>query len=227
MIRKFEALAALLLLPCGACTHNVKVTPTYSPQVVAARSKGRICQHGEAISVAAVNQSREGQSAGTTEAGIHTFKYRFDSDPSLILKYGLEEALRQGGCGRGPSGAATLRVALAFIEARGLECGFSSCEGKGESMVEVTLLDETGRALLTDTFLSSATTDCGLIMCNGKEASELANQILSDAISDTIEGFAEAIRKRLAERAAPATAPATAPDPAADADADEPAAPPS
>jgi hypothetical protein len=223
MIRKFAAPAALLLLSCGACTHNVKVTPTYSPQVVAARSKGRICQHGEAISVSAVNQSREGQSAGTTEAGIHTFKYRFDSDPSLILKYGLEEALRQGGCGRGPSGAATLRVALAFIEARGLECGFSSCEGKGESMVEVTLLDEAGRALLTDTFLSSATADCGLIMCNGKEASGLANEILSDAISDTIAGFAEAIKKQLAERAAAATAP----DPAADAPAGEPAAPPS
>lgn len=226
MIRKFDALAALLLLSCGACTHNVKVTPTYSPQVVAARSQGRICQHGEAISVSAVNQSREGQSAGTTEAGIHTFKYRFDSDPSLILKYGLEEALRQGGCGRGPSGAATLRVALAFIEARGLECGFSSCEGKGESMVEVTLLDESGRALLTDTFLSSATANCGLIMCNGKEASELANEILSDAISDTLAGFAEAIKKRLAERAAPA-APATAPDPAAPAPAGEHAAPPS
>jgi hypothetical protein len=224
MIRNFEAIAALLLLSCGACTHNVKVTPTYSPHVLAARSPGRICPHGEAILVTAVNQSQAGQSAGTTEAGIHTFNYRFDSDPSLILKYGLEEALRQGGCGRGPSGVATLRIALASIEARGLECGFISCEGKGESMVEVTLLDEAGRALLTDTFRSSATSDCGLAICNGKEASTLANEVLSDAIGDTIAGFAAAIKKKLAERAAPA-APAPTPDPAAP--ATEPASPPS
>jgi hypothetical protein len=191
MIRNFEALAALVLLSCGACTHNVKVTPTYSPQAVAARSRGRICQHGEAISVSAVNQSREGQNAGTTEAGIHTFNYRFDSDPSLILKYGLEEALRQGGCTRSPSGVATLQVALAFIEARGLECGFTSCEGKGESMVEVTLRDEAGHALLTDTFSSNASAECGLAMCNGKEVSGLTNELLSDAIGDTIAGGRE------------------------------------
>lgn len=211
MPTKLRALAALPLLVCAACNHQVRVTPTYSPEV-ALQNLPRICVPGEVVAVSARNDSPDQASAGTTEAGMHTFNYRFDSDPALILKYGLEEALRRGGCAPGSAGAATLRVALARIEARGLECGFASCEGSGESVVEATLLDEQGQALLTDTLTANATTSCGLTICNGKEASELANELLSESIKSTIAGFARAITKQLEARRARPPAPAPADD---------------
>jgi hypothetical protein len=209
MLRNFYALVALALLPCAACTHQVQVTPNYSPQALTAQKLGKICPGGEAVAVSASNEAADVVSAGTTEAGVHTFNYRFDSDPSLVLARGLQEALRQGGCASGKDAPAKLKITLRFIEARGLSCGFVSCEGKGEAIVEATLLDRDGHTLQSDTFSPTATTGCGLAICNGKEAGELASEVLTKAITDTVAAFAKAITKQLATPTAP-VAPATA-----------------
>src|SRR5438128_980904 len=152
MTTKFDALALLGLLVCGACTHQMNVTPSFAPETVIHEKAGSICPHGEVVSVATANQSPGGDSAGTTKAGIHTFNYRFNSDPSLTLKAGLEAALRTGGCRTGNAASATLQVNIAHIEARGLECGFTSCEGTAESDVEASLLGRDGKRVFSDNF---------------------------------------------------------------------------
>jgi len=175
----------------------MRVTPGFSPDVAGAQSRGSICPHGEVVAVTAANRAPDGDSAGTTKAGIHTFNYRFRTDPALALKSGIEEALRRGGCRTGTTAATNLHVAIQQIEARGLECGFASCEGKAESLLEAKLLDGAGHAVLEDTVTSSTTLDCGLVICNEKEASEMASEVLSQAISRTVDKFAKAITKQL------------------------------
>lgn len=190
-------LSTFSLLGGGACTHQRTVTPGYSPQIVSAVRPASICPRGEIVSVTAVNQSPEGNSAGTTHAGIHTFEYRFDSDPSQVLKRGLEDMLRSGGCRTGNPSAATVAVGLLRIEARGLACGFMSCDGAGQSTVTATLSDASGRTLVKKTITTAATKGCGMAVCNDEEASAIATQILSETIAKTVSAFAEAITRHL------------------------------
>jgi hypothetical protein len=207
----FGSIATLAFLSAGACTHQRVVTPNYSPQVTAVRPAS-ICPRGEVVSVAVVNQSPAGISAGTTHAGVHTFEYIFASDPALVLRRGLEEALRNGGCQLGSPSAANLGVGILRIEARGLECGFFTCDGTAESMVTVTLSDGAGRPLLQQQMITSnAKRGCGMAICNEEEASAMAAQVLSDTIMKTINLFTGTIARQLA---APPTAPA-APVPSA------------
>ena len=120
-----------------------------------------------------------------------------------MLARGLAEALAKGGCGSGKDPSAKLSLRLNHLEARGLECGFVSCDGVGQAMVEATLLDPAGRKLLSDTFTSDATSGCGMAICNGKEASELASEVLTKVIADMVSTFAKAITKQLAAPPAP------------------------
>lgn len=214
MHTKFEAFAGVaLLLACDACTHQMKVTPSFAPETVIHQKPGSICPRGEVVAVSTANKAPDGDSAGTTKAGIHTFNYRFDSDPSQTLKLGLEAALRVGGCRAGSAAAATLQVSIARIEARGLECGFASCEGTAESEVEATLLGRDGRRVFLDNFTSHASAGCGMMICNEKEASAMAREILSEVLALTIDGVADAIRKELAS--SPQTVPAASETPRA------------
>jgi len=199
LMREFIGLIATLSLLAGsACVHQRTVTPGYSPQVVKAVRPASICPRGEIVSVASVNQSPEGNSAGTTHAGVHTFEYRFGTDPSLVLKRGLEDALRAGGCRTGGPSAASLAVGILRIEARGLECGFMTCDGTGQSIVTATLSDASGRPLMQKMITATATKGCGMAICNEEEASEIANQVLSDTIAKTVNAFAETIARQLA-----------------------------
>jgi hypothetical protein len=212
MLENFAAKAALALFVCGGCTHHMKVTPGFAPGALASQRAGGICPSGEAVSVTASNESPDGDSAGTTKAGIHTFEYRFSSDPSLALKLGLEDALRKGGCKVGGASSASLNVVIQSIEARGLACGFVSCEGSAEAVVEASLLDSAGKKVLTDTFTSSASAGCGMTICNEKEASGMASQILTETITHTVGVFAQAITKQLAaQHAQPASGPDSVP----------------
>lgn len=194
MHTNLQALGAAALL-C-ACTHQMRVTPTFSPDLAAAQRRGVICPRGEVISVAAVNQASDPASAGTTKAGVHTFNYRFQSDPALAVKAGIEDALRRGGCRLGPPGATNLQAAIKEIEARGLECGFASCEGQASSLIEARLLDSAGHVIFQDSFTSNSSPSCGLGICNEREASDMTNQVLSASISRLADSFATVIRKQ-------------------------------
>lgn len=196
MRKTFGVIATWTLLAL-ACTHQRTVTPNYSVQAFASISRGGICPHGEVISVSATNQSPEANSAGTTHAGIHTFEYRFDSDPSSVLQRGLEAALRQGGCQLGPSPAASLVVALLTMEARGLSCGFATCTGEGKSNVSVTVSDGTGRRLLWKKITSHATRSCGMTICNDSEASDIAAEVLNATIAQTIAAISGTLAHQL------------------------------
>lgn len=190
------ATAALTLL-AGGCTHQRTVTANYSMRAFAGVRRAGICPHGEVISVSASNQSPEGNSAGTTHAGIHTFEYRFDSDPSSVLQRGLEAALRQGGCQLGQAPAATLAVSILKLEARGLACGFMTCDGEGLSTVSVTVSDGAGRRLLWKKLSSHATRSCGMAICNDAEASAIATEVLSETIANTISTITGTVAQQL------------------------------
>ena len=203
-------IATLVFLSAGACTHQRVVTPSYSPQVTAVWPAS-ICPRREIVSVAVVNQSPAGLSAGTTYAGPLTFKYVFASDPALVLKRGIEDTLRRGGCQLGSPSGANLGLRVLRIEARGLECVLLTCDGTAESMVVVTLSDSAGRPLFQQTITSNVNRSCGGAICNEEEASAMAAQVLSETIVKTINVFAGTIARQVA---APPTAPA-APVPSA------------
>lgn len=210
MHRIVGSLAALALFGSAACTHQMNVTPSFSPLVVAASRTGMICPHGEFIAVSAANEAADANSAGTTEAGIHTFNYRFESDPALTLKSGLEQALAAGGCRVGGVASATLAVTIVNIEARGLSCGFFTCDGEGEALVNATLTSGDGRPLMKNTISAKTEKGCGLTICSEREASEMAEVVLSDTISRTVSAFANAIAKQLSP---PPPVPAPGPSP--------------
>jgi hypothetical protein len=175
-----------LLAGAFACTHHKAVTPSYSPQVTTGLQAGSICPAGQVVAVYAVNQSPEGSSAGKTSAGVHTFLYEFASDPALALKQGLEQSLQAGGCRLGAPAVANLVVTILRLEAKGLECGFFSCDGSGQSTVQVTLSDGARRVLLQTLVSSTSTKGCGMAVCNEAEASEIASNVLTDTIRKTI-----------------------------------------
>jgi hypothetical protein len=202
------SMTVLSFVVASGCTHQRTVTPGYAPQgVTAGLRPGSICPTGQVVAVAAVNESPPGNSAGTTQAGIHTFEYRFGSDPVLALKRGLEQALQAGGCRVGTPSAARLAVGILRLEAKGLPCGFTRCDGDGQSVVEVTLSDPTGKTLAHRTIMSAATKDCGMVICNDEEASQIASDVLTDTIRKTVAAFAPEIAKQLTA-SAPATPPA-------------------
>lgn len=196
--------ATFVLLSAGACTHQRVVSPSYSPQVTAVRPAS-ICPRGELVSVAVANQSPAGMSAGTTYAGPLTFNYIFASDPALVLKRGIQETLRRGGCQLGAPSAANLGLRILRIEARGLECVLLTCDGTAESMVMVTLSDSVGRPLFQQTITSNVNRSCGGAICNEEEVSGMAAEVLSETIVKTINAFAGMIARQVA---APPTAPA-------------------
>jgi hypothetical protein len=203
------AIATSLLTTSGACTHQRIVRTQYSSQVMANVRPGSICPRGEVVGVDSSNRTADPDSAGTTEAGIHTFNYRFDADPALALKRGLQEALQAGGCHLdGSAAAANLFLRIQRIEARGDKCGMWSCPGSGAAMVAVTLTDGAGHPLLKQDISSAANMSCGMVMCNEEEASALASDVLTSTITKTVGKFAGAIAKQLAR---PPVAPATTP----------------
>jgi hypothetical protein len=212
----FGSMTVLLFVVATGCTHQRTVTPGYAPQVVATGlRRGSICPTGQVITIATVNLSGQGNSAGTTQAGVHTFEYRFGSDPAQALKSGLEQALQAGGCRVGVPSAAKLAVGLLRIEAKGLSCGFSRCDGDGQSVVEVTLSDPSGRKLAQRTIISAAAKDCGMVICNEQETSEIASDLLTDTIRKTVAAFGPEIARQLTASAATTPSPVPAPAQAA------------
>ena len=207
----FCAITMLSLTSSGACTHERLVTAGYSAQVPFKIAAGSICRHGEIVGVETSNRAADPRSAGTTAAGIHTFNYRFDADPALALKRGLEESLQAGGCRLDGSAQANLFVQIVQIEARGEKCGMWSCPGTASARVAVTLSDRAGHPLLKKDISAAASGSCGMVICNDEEASRLASSILSDTITKTVRAFAEAIAKQLAPPPA-ATSPASPQD---------------
>lgn len=180
----------------------MRVTPTFSPDLPAAQRRGVICPRGEAVSVSATSFSSDATDAGTTKAGVHTFNYRFLSDPALVVRAGIEDALRRGGCRVGTPATASLSAVVEQIEARGLECGFTSCSGVASSVIDVKLADQSGKLILRDSVTSESAPDCGMTICNEREASEMANEVLSTGVSRVLDKFAGAIRKQVFSAAA-------------------------
>jgi len=198
------AITVLSFVVLAGCTHQRTVTPGYAPQVVTAGVRpASICPTGQLITVVAVNQSPDGASAGTTQAGVHTFEYRFDSDPAQALKRGLEQALQAGGCRVGSPWAASLAVGLLRLEAKGLACGFFSCDGDGQSVVEVTLSDPSGTKLAQRRIASTAAKGCGMAICNEEETSAIASDLLTDTIRKTVAAFGPEIARQLVVSAPP------------------------
>lgn len=193
-----RAIMMLSLICWGGCTHQRVVTAGYSAQVPFTVAAGSICRHGEVVGVEASNRSGDPRSAGTTAAGIHTFNYRFDADPALALRRGLEESLRAGGCRLDGSAQANLFLQIVQIEARGEKCGMWSCPGTASVRVAVTLTDRAGHPVLKKDISAAASRTCGMVICNDEEASQLASSILSDTITKTVRAFAEAIARQLA-----------------------------
>jgi hypothetical protein len=196
------------------CTHQRTVTPGYTPQIARGIQPGSICPAGQIVAVYAVNQSPDGASAGTTKAGIHTFEYSFANDPAQVLKLGLEQALQVGGCRLGQQASANLSLGLLRLEAKGLTCGFFTCDGSGQSMVQATLADAAGRPLAQRMISSTTTKGCGMAICNETEASEIASDVLTDTIQKTVAAFAVEIKTYLAgSLPAPAPSPQTGSQP--------------
>lgn len=201
------SMTVLSIVVASGCIHQRTVTPGYAPQVVTAGlRRGSICPTGQVVFVVALNQLPPGNSAGTTEAGIHTFEYRFSSDPAQTLKRGLEQALQAGGCRVGTPATASLAIGILRLEAKGLPCGWAGCNGDGHSVMEVSLSDPAGRKVAQHTIISAAAKDCGMVICNGEEASAVASDLLTDTIKQTVAAFGPEIARQLT-----ASAPTTPP----------------
>jgi hypothetical protein len=200
------AVSKLAAIPLG---DSMRFKTNATQVVTAGLRTGSICPAGQVVAVVAVSELPPGRSAGTTEAGVHTFQYRFASDPAETLKRGLEQALQAGGCRVGAPPAARLAVDLLKIEAKGLSCGFTRCDGDGQSVVEVTLSDASGRKLAQRTILSAASNDCGIAFCNDAEASAIASDLLTDTIRKTVAALGPEIARQL--RASAPVTPAPAP----------------
>jgi hypothetical protein len=207
-----KLVAALSIFAAAACTHQGVLTPTFSPQSVSGVRAGSICPAGQVVAVSTTNRSPEGNSAGTTEAGVHTFKYRFASDPALVLQQGIEHGLQAGGCKLGSPSEAGLSIELLKVESKSLACGFVTCDGEGQSVIQVTLSDRGGRPVLQELITSATTKGCGMIICNEEEVSEIASTLLNDAITKTLGTFGTAIAKHLAAPP-PAESPAKVSEP--------------